>query len=198
MTDREKFAEDNIGLIYGFLDKYHIRYKMDEILDILYIGYTKALNIYDKEKGSFSTIAFECMEKEYFHYIKYWKSNLRDVTKVVSLNTNVGEDGEEELIDFVKSNDDVDKTVEEKRMLNYIRDLAPEVLTKREQLVFYLYFYKEVPIKDIAKYMGISKQMICAYRDKAVNKLQYYFRGDPDFEEPKMSVENAMKDMLCD
>lgn len=60
--EQSKFVEDNHGLIYSFIHKYKL--DIDEWYDLCAIGLIKAVQAYDSEKGSFSTLAYKCMFNE--------------------------------------------------------------------------------------------------------------------------------------
>lgn len=198
MENREQFAKDNFNLIYTFLDSHHIRYREDEIIDILYIGYCKALNIYDKEKGEFSTIAFSCMKNEYLAYRRYLKRLLRDENvAVVSLNSPVGENGDEELADFVADdNVNVEEKIQNKILFEYLEVMLPKILTRWQRTVFEEHYKNNMSIDDIAKKYGKTKQVISLIKKKAILKLRKYFNSGDDFELPPPSIEHLINRII--
>ena len=87
--EREQFARDNIRIVDYFLDYYHLQYKEDEIKDLLYIAFTKALNNYDPTKGKFTTFAMEYMKRIYLRELRVNKYPKRDSSEFtfISLDT---------------------------------------------------------------------------------------------------------------
>mgnify|MGYP003296767794 CR=1 FL=1 len=70
--EQRKLVEENHNLIFKFANKKNI--SIDEYYDILAIGMCNAASIFDSNKGSFSTIAFHCMENE---LNLYWRHTNR-------------------------------------------------------------------------------------------------------------------------
>lgn len=66
--EQRKMAEENHGLIYGFLKKYGL--DVDEYYDICAIALCKAVMAYDPERSkSLSTLAYHAMSNE---VVSYW------------------------------------------------------------------------------------------------------------------------------
>lgn len=53
-----------IPTIHSILKKLNVYHKRDDYIDLCWIGYTKALNNYEEQKGSFKTYAYKCMKNE--------------------------------------------------------------------------------------------------------------------------------------
>lgn len=191
--DKDKLAIDNINLIYKFLSHYNINHIQDEILDILYIGYTKALNIYDESKGSFSTIAFECMKKEYFNYYTYAKREMRDFNKKpISLNTLL-ENEENELQDFIPdSSIDVEAEVSRKLLRDYIDSIGEEILTQNELQVFRYYYWNDLTILEIAEKLNKSRQYVSECRIMAFQKIVTFCKTHPNHIVATKNPENLL------
>lgn len=179
MENREQFAVDNFNLIYAFIQKYGVDYKYDEIIDLLYIGYTKALNTYDSSKGKFSTYAYSCMSGicSGYDYMYNRRAKRSKDIKVVSLNTPVGEQKDNELWEFIKDpNVDIETEVEFKLLLEDIYN-SKELLPDSDQYLFECYFEKNFTMERIAKSLGVSKERIRQRINKLITKLRDYTNG---------------------
>lgn len=193
MVDREQFAKDNLGLVYDFMDKYHIGKNRDDIVDVLFIGYTKALNIWDSTKGEFSTLAYACMQKEYFSYYKYTNRERRkEGGSVISLNTIIGEDDSSELLDFIPDEkQDVARQATNKIILNQIYLIALEILDEQQLEIFISIWLLGKSKIEIAKKYGITKQGIDGIKNRIIKKLKDYYAKrvyEPSVEESILKV----------
>ena len=181
--ERTKIGEENINLIYKFLTDYHLNYKRDEIIDILYIGYTIALNIYDKTMGKFSTIAYRCMQREYYHYCEYKKQQKRhkDI-KIISLNKIALSDINEihELIDLIPDKRiDIENDVINKLLVEeFVNNIAIKLLSKTEYLVFRHYFIEDMKLVEIAKKYNKNYEFISYCKLKVEKKIKKYFESE--------------------
>ena len=176
--NREEFARDNIGLVYSFIDTYHIRYRQEEILDILFVGFTKALNLYDPNKGEFSTIAYMCMKREYFAYCAYLKRVGRfNGVAEVSLNSPVGSPGDaDELGDFIADKRvDVDAEATQKIFMDVVEKAANKMFNERELDIYRALRDDAVTLESVAQKYGVTTQAINQQKNRVVGRLKYYF-----------------------
>lgn len=90
MTPLTKEQQDLVSKNHNLIYEIAIRKKWDieEYYDILAIALCKAAQIYDKNKGEFSTVANQCMENEVYNY---WRKLQRlhrvPSDKIVSYDT---------------------------------------------------------------------------------------------------------------
>lgn len=66
---QQKLVEENHNLIYGFANKMHL--PLEEYYDLLAIGLCKAAQIFEEDKGAFSTVAYCCMKNELALYLRH-------------------------------------------------------------------------------------------------------------------------------
>lgn len=65
LTDEQReLVTKNHNLIYAFAHKRNI--SIEDYYDILAIGLCKSAKVFDQNKGSFSSVAFKCMENELY------------------------------------------------------------------------------------------------------------------------------------
>lgn len=193
--DREQFARDNIRLVDYFLDYYHIEYKEDEIKDVLYIAFTKALNDYDPAKGKFTTIAMEYMRREYLRYLyleKMPKRNIKGLSFIhLDADASDGDDGAP-LGDLIADpNVNVEKGVLEemwkKDTVANIVDIARNgrypahrggnrVLTKKQVKVFECIYLDGLTKDQTAKKLHLKKQSVNIIHRLIIRRLSAWFR----------------------
>ena len=192
--EREQFARDNIKIVDYFLDQYHLIYKEDEIKDLLYIAFTKALNNYDPAKGKFTTFAMEYMRREYFRYLYLERMPKRNTKGLSFLHLDAPALDEEgsilgELIEDPKVNlehdvltqiyikDTYDNIVEVARYGCYPRVYGSKrVLTKKELMIFECLYVQGLSIPETVKQTGLFKQSVNNINRDIKRKLAAWFR----------------------
>ena len=75
--EKEIYAEDNMDLIHFVANKFrNTRLPYDDLYSVCMMGYTKALNAYDKNRGvKLSTFAVNCMQNEVKFYLRKEKKH---------------------------------------------------------------------------------------------------------------------------
>lgn len=180
--DKEELAREYYNLIYGFMKTHNISYKKDEILDILYVGFTTALNTYEPERGAFTTHAYHCMMSQYMHYLDEENRIKRLTNKnVSSLNVLVnGED--DEWLEFIKDPSvDIEKEIITKMDMEKVNKIREKYLSEKENTIIQLYYLEGYRDGEIAQLLKMSKSRICHIRNKALNKLRYFCRDMRDY-----------------
>jgi len=181
--DREQFARDNFNLIYSFMDAYHIRFREDEIMDVLFIGYTYALNGYDKNKGTFATLAYTCMKREYFKYLRSNKYPKRNTTglKLIPLDKLVDADEDTYFGDLIP---DPQVNVEKEVIDNIywadsfenVKEVARRTFTDKQWEVFKYLYVDKLDMVETGKKLDISTQAVSNINRTIYRRLIYWFR----------------------
>lgn len=70
------------AMMHKILNKHGLRDKHDDYIDLCYIGYTKALNNYDKTKSKFITYAYRCMCNEVMGQLRKDNAHKRQRTEI--------------------------------------------------------------------------------------------------------------------
>lgn len=193
--ERDQFAKDNFNLIYTFIDTYHLRPREDELIDILYIAYTKAIDIYDPKKGTFATIAFEYMKREFFRQLYLEKMPKRDSHnfKFVPLDSTLTTDGDTLVSEVIADpgvdvEDDVINNIYSKDTFANVVDAVnngkvgkKSLLTKGQQRVFHLRFIEGHPRKEVAEIMGVSKQRVADLESNMIRRLSWWFKRHDNY-----------------
>lgn len=194
--DREQFARDNIRLIDYFLDYYHIKYKEDEIKDLLYIAFTQALNDYDPTKGKFTTFAMEYMRRLYFRELRVNKYPKRDTrgmtflhldadasmgdedTPLVELIADPNVNVERDTIEGLWKKDTVANIVEVARNGRYPAYRGGnKVLTKKQVMVFESIYVDGLSRSQTAKKLHLKVQSVDLIDKLIIRRLSAWFRN---------------------
>lgn len=209
--EREQFARDNLRIVDYFLDYYHLQYKEDEIKDLLYIAFTKALNNYDPAKGKFTTFAMEYMKRIYLRELRVNKYPKRDSSGFTFISLDAPaldeEDSalgeligdprinlEQDILTQIYIKDTYDNIVEVARYGRYPRVYGSKrVLTKKEVMIFECLYVQGLSITETAEQTGLFKQSINNINRDIKRKLAAWFRYHINYtrlpeKEPKVKV----------
>ena len=132
-------------LMYYLLAKYKLLNDKDDYIDLCYIGYTKAINTYDRDKNaSLNSYIYSCMANELKQEIRRKNSQKRkkeeySLDYIMEENTNMYElisskyCLEEELINKESKNNIIKAiSILDEREQNIIKDMYLDQLNRRE------------------------------------------------------------------
>ena len=167
-----KEERNDIKLIYFIINKLKLSYMQNEIIDIAFIGYTKAVNTYKKENSAFGNYVYTCIKNEIYKYFKSLEYDIRKANvNCKSLNEKII-DKNDEIIDFIKDDFDLETTIDKKILIEEINRIAKEILTERQYAVFELYFLKNFKDVEIANILGVTRTRIRQLRLEKLKKLK--------------------------
>lgn len=163
---------DDTNLIYFIINKLGLSYMQEEIIDVAYIGYTRALNSYTEDKGAFSTLAYTCIKNEILRYLKQSEMNVRKANfGCLSLNVICNEQ-EDEHIDIIKDDFDLEKFATDKMLFEKVLETAKKILNEKQYDVLIWYYMWDYTDNEIAKSMNVSVKRVNQIRHTALKKLQ--------------------------
>lgn len=119
---------------------------------------------YELDKGAYFLGYVQTMLK--FLYLNKHKAKIS-----TSLNTKVGEDGEDELMDLIADDVDIEELIIQEEIMEELHK-ALETLTKRQKEVVYYFYFKRISMKDIAEHLGISYRTVVNIKVQALEKLR--------------------------
>ncbi|MHB8169977.1 MAG: RNA polymerase sporulation sigma factor SigK [Thermincolia bacterium] len=180
---RSILAERNLRLVAHIVKKFDSTGEdNDDLISIGTIGLIKAINTYDRHKGTrLATYAARCIENEILMHLRSIKKNRGEV----SLYDPIGVDKEGNeitLIDVLGTDADVvaelvENYFEQKRLLDKLLKL-----TKREKKVlefrFGLFNGLRKTQREIAKSLGISRSYVSRIEKRAISKLIKDFKSE--------------------
>ena len=178
---REVLIERNMRLVAHVAKKYmNSGRESEDLISIGTIGLIKAINTYDKGKGTqLGTYAARCIENEILMSIRTTKKFMNEV----SLNDPIGidkEGNEISLLDILGTHpdhvvDQVDLTLR----LNQLKLLLQSCLEEREKLVIQLRYGLEnnqcMTQREISKMLNISRSYVSRIEKRAISKLALEF-----------------------
>lgn len=159
--EQQQLVEQNHNLIYSFAKSRKL--DLEEYYDVLAIGLCKAALVYDKNKATFSTLAYKCMSNEYNTIIKEQtlkrkipNNLLSSLDAVISVSE---EDGSEiTLYDYIKK--DIFPIPDSSTITNImIKNFYNNKLTKQEQKIVKLLAQDRTQV-EIGKLMRVTKSRI--------------------------------------
>ena len=177
---RNKLIEHNLRLVAHIVKKFeNTGEEQEDLISIGTIGLIKAVESFSSGKGTkLATYAARCIENEILMHIR----SLKKVKKDVSLHDSIGQDkegNEISLIDILKA-EEVD-IVEVLHTHNEISKIEKYIyiLDKREREVIISRFglgnEKEMPQREIAKKLGISRSYVSRIEKRALMKMYHEF-----------------------
>ena len=178
---KDKLVEHNLRLVAHIVKKYALSGKENEdYISIGTIGLIKAISSFKPEKGArLATYAARCIENEILMSIR----SSRKYNNEVYLSDPISKDkegNEISIMDIIGSDtdmviDEVDTGINIKKMYENME----KVLKDREKLVIEMRYGllngREMPQREIAAVLGISRSYVSRIETKAISKLKEGF-----------------------
>lgn len=184
---RDLLIERNLRLVAHVVKKYAgTGEDQDDLISVGTIGLIKAINTFDPEKSNkLSTYAARCIENEILMLFRSDKKRAGDV----SLQEMIGQDkegNEVSLLDILPSEDeDIEEAYENKTDALNLRLAVEKVLKGREKKVVELRYGlltgRELPQREVAKVLGISRSYVSRIEKKALEKLKEALEAAGEF-----------------
>ncbi|MFA5881216.1 MAG: RNA polymerase sporulation sigma factor SigK [Eubacteriales bacterium] len=182
-TARNILTERNLRLVAHIVKKFDSTGEdNDDLISIGTIGLIKAINTYDKGKGTrLATYAARCIENEILMHLRAIKKNRIEVSLYDSIGVDK-EGNEITLIDVLGTDaevvtDLVESAFEQRRLMEKIRHL-----NSREKNVLELRFGlmngMRKTQKEIARKLGISRSYVSRIEKRALHKLIKDFKAE--------------------
>ena len=175
---RSKLIEHNLRLVAHIAKKYATTTReTDDLISIGTIGLIKAVSTFNDKKGTaLATYAARCIENEILMSIRAEKKSANDL----SLNDPVGTDRDGNEISIGETlgsdPDSVQSKVELSLAAEQLRKAMTNSLTERERIVLELRYgllgNKNMPQREIASLLGISRSYVSRIESKAISKLK--------------------------
>lgn len=178
---RQTLIERNLRLVVHVAKKYHgCGKEMDDLISIGTIGLIKAVNTYNRKKGTqLATYAARCIDNEILMTIRSAKKEKNEV--FIQEPIGIDKEGNEiSLIDVLGTGqDDVMEKVDLKLQMEKLGELIEKYLNEREQkVIFYRYGLRgcnRLTQREIGKLLGISRSYVSRIEKKAIEILNDLF-----------------------
>lgn len=177
---RAKLIEHNLRLVAHIVKKYSSSsIEQDDLISIGTIGLIKAVSTYKDGKGiKLATYASRCIENEILMCFRNLKKTAQDVHISDPIDTD-SEGNSLTLGDIIASDTDIVEDVDLKLKIDRLREILSVALTEREQKIINMRYglngYKEMPQREVASKLHISRSYVSRIEKKAVEKLREKF-----------------------
>lgn len=178
---RTKLIEHNLRLVAHIVKKYsNSNIEQEDLISIGTVGLIKAVSTYKGNKGiKLATYASRCIENEILMCFRGLKKTAQDVHISDPIDTD--SDGNSlTLGDILADNVDIIDDVDLKLKTERLHELLKSELTTREQKIIYmrygLFGYSEMPQREVAKRLHISRSYVSRIEKKALEKLRENFK----------------------
>ncbi len=179
-TARTKLIEHNLRLVAHIVKKYSSsNIEQEDLISIGTVGLIKAVSTYKGNKGiKLATYASRCIENEILMCFRSLKKTAQDVHISDPIDTD--SDGNSlTLGDIIADDVDIIEDVDIKLKIEQLHTLLKTKLTPREQKIMYmrygLFGYSELPQREVAKRLHISRSYVSRIEKKALEKLKENF-----------------------
>lgn len=182
--EKEIYAEENLNLIHFVANKFrNTRLPYDDLYSVCLLGYTKALNAFDKNRGvKLSTFAVNCMQNEVKFYLRKEKkhsSNTISSGTILSRDSNGNDFQLEDILsqqekEGVLSIEDTYELSEDKGVVLE----AIDSLTLREQYIMNSRYgvngFQVKTQKLIAEEIDMSQANVSKIQKNCIDKIKRY------------------------
>ncbi len=175
---RNLLIEHNLRLVAHVAKKYQApEHDPDDLISIGIIGLIKAVMTFDSEKNSrLATYAARCIENEILMMLRARKKLTREVSMYEKIGTD--QEGKDlQLMDILECEPiDVVEDLETQKNIRKLQECICNVLDERELQViserYGLFGKKELPQREIARKLGISRSYVSRLEKRALEKLK--------------------------
>lgn len=169
--------EHNLRLVAHIVKKfYDTNQSQDELISTGTLGLIKAVSSFDYKKGSkFSSYASRCIENEILMAFRSRKKSSNEISIYDPVDTD--KDGNSlTLIDIMEDETDTEKKAEFNIQSGKLQEIMKNCLDEREfniiKLRYGLENCREMPQREVAKILGISRSYVSRIEKKALKKLK--------------------------
>lgn len=177
---RKKLIEHNLRLVAHVAKKYFASdIDQDDLVSIGTIGLIKAISSFKADKGiRLATYAARCIDNEILMYFRGLKKTAQDV--YISDPIETDKDGNTlTLTDVITDNSDIVEDLDLKFKLEQLKEFLKDTLTPRELTIIRLRYglggRAELPQREVAKKLKISRSYVSRIEKKALQKLRARF-----------------------
>lgn len=174
---KNKLIEHNLRLVAHVIKKYYAKgYEQDDLISVGTIGLIKGINTYNPDKNvKLATYASRCIDNEILMYMRSAKKQALDVS--MSDPIDADKDGNSlTLIDIIADDMDVEAEIESMIDVQKLKAAVDKCLDNRERTIiayrYGLFGMDELPQREIAKRLKISRSYVSRIEKRALQKLR--------------------------
>lgn len=195
LTEEEKniIAEENMLLVHYVANKFrNTKLLYDDLYGAALLGFTKALNAYDSERGAkFSTFAVNCMKNEIRFFLR---KERRQSDNTVSYNFVLSEDkngNDFELYDILADKSDDSPDIQEILILEENKKATLDAVSRLSELEQYIMNHRYglngcqfKTQKEIAEEVNMSQANVSKIQKNCIKKVKKILYEDyNDYDE---------------
>ena len=177
---RKRLIEHNLRLVAHVAKKYFgSGADQDDLVSIGTVGLIKAISSFKPDKGiRLATYAARCIDNEILMYFRGLKKTAQDVSINDPIETD--KDGNTlTLTDVIADNSDIVEDLDLKVKLEQLKEFLKDTLTPRELTIIRLRYglggRPELPQREVAKKLKISRSYVSRIEKRALHKLSARF-----------------------
>ena len=177
---RKRLIEHNLRLVAHVAKKYFgSGADQDDLVSIGTVGLIKAISSFKPDKGiRLATYAARCIDNEILMYFRGLKKTAQDVSINDPIETD--KDGNTlTLTDVIADNSDIVEDLDLKVKLEQLKEFLKDTLTPRELTIIRLRYglggRPELPQREVAKKLKISRSYVSRIEKRALQKLRARF-----------------------
>ena len=176
---KDKLIEHNLRLVAHIVKKYYnTSLDPEDLISIGTIGLIKAVSTYKDGKGiRLVTYASRCIENEILMHFRAVKKTAQDIFISEPIDTDTSGNTltlGEILADDVDIESDIDTKMKLEKLNIYLKELTP-----RERKIIIMRYgimgEEELPQREVAKRLNISRSYVSRIEKKALEKLRSKF-----------------------
>lgn len=165
--EQEKLVLENQKLIGLVINRKHLKFKFNELVDVGMIGLLKGTKRFDETKGfKASTYLYSCIQSEIYHYLKFNNAQKRGRDyQTISLDQELNiKDNNVYLSDFIADEKvDIEKEIERNELINLVYKKINNLNERDKAIIchnFGILGFEKMKQKEIAKSSGISQTQV--------------------------------------
>ena len=177
---RNILVEHNLRLVAHIIKKYYSNSTdQEDLISIGTIGLIKAVSTFDHKKGCrFATYGSRCVENEILMHFRSQKKSANDIHFDEPVDSD--KDGNQLcLIDIIADGEDVADKIElsirSEQLYRYIESSLDERERQIVTLRYGLFGQPQLPQREVAKRLGISRSYVSRIEKKALKLLKDRF-----------------------
>ncbi|HZJ99195.1 MAG TPA: sigma-70 family RNA polymerase sigma factor [Tissierellaceae bacterium] len=170
IDSKEKILDRLQGLIIKSIQRYYNnRNEYEDLIQEGNLAILEAIQTFDESKGVYFLGYVKTM-------LKYTYLNKHKIRTHQSLNSKIGYDEDNELIDILESNEDspLDRLLKIEET-SIIKD-ALSILTVRQREIVLAYYVEGLSISEIAERLNISYRTVINTKIRALEKMREHIR----------------------
>lgn len=172
---KNKLIEHNLRLVAHIIKKYYSKgYEQDDLISVGTIGLIKGINTFNPDKNvKLATYVSRCIDNEILMYMRSAKKQSLDISLSEPIDSD--KDGNPlTLVDVIADDINIEENIETKMDIENLRKAIDCLDSREREIIEYrygLFGKEELPQREIAKKLKISRSYVSRIEKRALEKL---------------------------